>query len=625
MKHNVLTTTILTATGALCIAPAAAQQTYDLGTIVLSSSLTPVELGRTGASVDVLEGEQVGDNDSSVINRLDRLPGVSSTSKGSIGGNSAIQIRGLPGRYVGVRINGIDVSDPSAVQNQFDFGGLTASGIERIEVLKGSQSALYGSEAIAGVVNITTFIPQKLGFSGHAAVEGGSFDTYSGTVSGGYRSERGYVALSYGRVTSDGISSQSFNTEKDGFEQTTVDLSGEYDVTSSLTVGGALHYRDGEVEFDRAAPSAFGPADITGVNFSTERGARIFATLQTGVLTHTLSYSYFDIDRDDPGSQFTISFRGERQSFAYLGSAELSDLVTLNFGAETTEEKYRTLPGPSPFADPAARGSETDNSVNAELLIRPAQNIDISAALRYDDNSSFGGKTTGRIAAVWYPVSDLAFRAAYGTGFRTPSLYERFGQYGVPTLQPEESNSYELGVEKTLGTAGIVKATLFYTEIDDLIDYDPASIACGNPFPGCYNQIPGTTTSKGIELSGEYALTSALTIFGNYTYTDAETDGTRLPLTPKHDFTFGLSAAFTDKFSGYVDLRHVADVVPSAFAPEGNKVGDYTLVGAGVSYDVTDTAALYLRIENLFDEDYETVGGFNQPGRAAYVGLRAHF
>lgn len=625
MKRFYLTTTILGATGALTVAPAAAQQTFDLGTIVLSSSLSPVELGRTGANVEVLEGDEVGAPAASVLTRLERLPGINSTTNGGLGTTAAIQIRGLPSRYVGVRINGIDVADPSGTRNAFDFGGLTGSGVERIEVLKGSQSALYGSEAIAGVVNITTFTPEKLGFSGRAQIEAGSFDTYSGTLSGGYKTDRGHVALSYGRVETDGISAQTFGTDDDGFKQTTVDVTGEYDVTDSFAVGGALHYRDGEVDIDRTRPSAFAAADETGINYMTERGARVFATLQTGAVTHTLSYSYFDIDRDDPGSPYTIAFNGERRSLSYLGSAALSDRTTLNFGVERTEEKYSTLPGPSPFADPAAQGSEDDTAVNTELLFSPNDSVDISAALRYDDNSSFGGKTTGRVTAVWRPVADLAFRAVYGTGYRAPSLYERFSQYGDPTLQPEESRSYELGVEKTLGTAGFVKATLFYTDIDDLVDYDGASTACGNPFPGCYNQIPGTTTSKGIELSGEYALNDLFTVYGAYTYTDTETDGARLQRTPKHDIVAGVSADMTDRFNMHVDLRHVADLVPSPFAPANNKVGDYTLVGAGMSYDVTDTAELYLRVENLFDEDYETAGGYNQPGRAAYVGLRASF
>ncbi len=620
MKRFYPTSTILTATGLGCAGlsltgaliggAATAQQTFDLGTIVLSSSLSPVELGRTGATVEVLEDKDVGKNDTSVVDRLNRLPGISSSSNGGLGASSNLRVRGLGAPYVGVRVNGIDMSDPSSTQTQYNFGGLTASGIDRIEVLKGSQSALYGSEAIAGVINITTFTPEKLGFSGKANVEAGTYDTYSGALSAGYKSERGYVALSYGRIQTDGFSAQSFNTEDDGFDQTTIDLTGAYDVTGTLTIGAALHYRDGEIEIDRSAGSAFAPPDATGTNYYTERGARVFATLATGAVTHTLSYSYFDIDRDDPGG-FTKTFRGERHNLSYLGSAELGARTILNFGTEHTKEE---------FGSGALSASENSTGLNAELLFSPTERFDISAALRYDDNSTFGGKTTGRVAAVWRPVQDLAFRAVVGTGFRSPSLNERFGPFGAdPTLKPEQSVSYELGVEKTFDE-GFVKATIFYTDIDDLIVYDFQSAApCF-----CYTQVPGTSNSKGVELSGEYALTSNLNLFGNYTYTNARDEsGARRARVPQHDFVVGMSSDFTDRMSGYLDMRHVADI--SASSPNTPKLGDYTLVGAGISYDVTDNSELYLRVENIFDEDYETARGYNQPGRAAYVGLRASF
>ena len=116
-----------------------------------------------------------------------------------------------------------------------------------------------------------------------------------------------------------------------------------------------------------------------------------------------------------------------------------------------------------------------------------------------------------------------------------------------------------------------------------------------------------------------------MSLYGAYTYTDARNGDTRLTRTPRHDVVVGLNSDFTDKLSGYVDVRHVADIVPSAFAPANNLVGDYTLVGAGVSYDVSDTAEVYLRVENLFDEDYETAGGFNQAGRSVFLGVRADF
>ena len=604
----------------LMLSPAFAQEAFDLGTIALSSSLVPVELGRTGATVEVLEGEEdTGSNDTTVLKRLNRLPGVNSTSNGGLGHSGSIQIRGLSSRYVGVRVNGIDVTDPSGPQTQFNFGGLTSSGIDRVEVLKGSQSALYGSEAIAGVVNISTFTPEEMGFSGNLHGEAGTYDTYTSGMNIGHRSENGFVAFSYGRIKTDGFSAQSFNDENDGFDQTTIDATAEYDATDRLTFGAALRYRDGEVDIDRSSSSS----DATGTNLLTEKGARVFARLETGAVTHTLSYSYFENDREDPLSRFTNLFNGQRNSLTYQGTAELGARTTLTFGADYTEEEIRLVDADKP--DEALLASEDNTSINAELLFAASDSVDLSAALRYDDNSTFGGQATGRLAGVWRAREDLLFRAVIGTGFRAPSLYERYDRlYGVSALQPEDSTSFELGVEKTYGDLGGVKATFFYTEVDNRIEFDGASTACASGF-GCYNQVPGTTVSKGLELSGEYVLREGTGFYGAYTFTDAKTEGVRQTRTPRHDLVLGLSNDFSDRLSGYVDVRYVADVVPSAFAPADNLVGDYTLVGMGLSYDMTNTTEAYLRVENLFDEKYETAGGFNQPGRAVYLGLRAEF
>lgn len=610
MKRHYLAS--LLASTAIVTTPAIGQDgAFDLDPIIVeANSLTPIERSRSGANVEVVEGQNAGANDDRVIDRLVRLPGVNMSTNGGLGSVGTIQVRGLPARYVGIRIDGIDVADPSGPQNQFDFGGLTASGVARVEILKGSQSAIFGSEAIGGLVNISTFEPKEPGFSGLTQIEAGSFDTYSGTLSLGQRNEWGFVALSIGHVESNGISAQSFNTERDGFEQTTLNFSGEYAISESITVGGALLYRDGATEIDRSSFSM----DATGETFSTEFGARVFTVVEAGATTHTFSFSHFDINRDDPGG-FTTTFRGDRQSLEYLASTELGANAALNFGIDHTVEEINSG---------AVTGSEDNTSLTAELLYSPTDQIDLSVALRHDDNSSFGGQTTGRLTAIYRPQPDLAIRASVGTGYRAPSLFERFSAFGEPTLQPENSISYEFGVEKSYGDRGYAKATVFHTDVDDLIDFDPAAVACGSGF-GCYNQVPGKTTSQGIELSGEIDLSDKFSVFGAYTYTDAKTDGVRLTRTPRHDAVVGIAGDVSDRLSGYLDVRRVVDVVPSAFAPAGHKVGNYTLVGAGVAYDVSEASELFLRVENLLDEDYETAGGFNQPGRAVFVGFRADF
>lgn len=597
MKRTLLASVAFTA---LLAAPGLAQEAFDLDEIVVSPSLAPVDPARTGATVEVVEGDDLQNADTSLIQTLSREPGVSFSANGGVGSNTTLRIRGLDTSYIGVRVNGIDVTDPSSTQTGFNFGGLTAAGLGRVEILKGSQSAIYGSEAIAGVVDITTARPRGLGFSADLNLEAGSFGTRSGSLWMGHATERGEVALSYSRLITDGISALASDTEEDGFEQEMLTLSTRYDLTETVTVGASALWRDGMVEIDRPF------VGNAGENFFTQRGARVFAEFETGGIDHRLSYSVFDSERRDPGG-FTPYFNGDREELQYIGSAEIGATSTLGFGLDETRET---------FDIPGASGEVTTRSVFAELQLRPADDLDLSLALRHDDHSRFGGSTTGRIAAAWRAQPDLTLRAVLGSGFRAPSLYELFGPYGSTTLQPEQSRSFELGAEKTF-EAGFVRATAFYTEIDDLIGYDFILSA--------YNQLPGTTVTRGLELAGRYALSDRVALFANYTLTDAKTEGTRLVRVPRHDLVLGLDADLGNGFNGTFEVQRVADVEASAFAPVDNKVGDYTLVNLGVSYDIMDRAQAYLRVENLLDEDYETAGGYNTPGRAAYFGLRASF
>jgi len=585
-----------------------ATDVVELGTITVSGSLSPVATEQSGASVEIVDGREARDTDTRLTDRLDRLPGVNSVSTGGLGGATTLQIRGLPARYVGVQINGIDVSDPSGTQNQFDFGGLTGDSLGRIEVLKGSQSALYGSEAVGGLVDISTWRPTADGFSGELRTEAGRYETYSGALNMGYRDARGEVALTYARTDTEGFSSRSSNGEKDGFEQDMLTFYGEYATSEVLSLGLTGFHMDSDAEFDPFIGTA-------GSLLTEQTGLRGFARLTTGRVDHELSVSHLDIDRRDtsPGA-FTPRFTGERTELSYLGSADLGRYSRLNFGVEYTEERFTAAP---------VRGSKDNTALHGEWLITPADTIDVSLALRQDEDSDFGGETTGRAAAVWRPAEGWALRAVAGTGFRAPSLFERFSAFGDPTLEPEESRSYEIGVERSFAS-GSVEATLFKTEIDNLIRFDPTATKCGSGF-GCFTQVPGKTTSEGLELAGDFDINAAVAIYGSYTYTDARNNGQRLTRTPRHDAVVGLEAQFTPAWRGGFDVRHVADVLPSAFAPVGNKVGDYTLVGARIEHDVTERAVVYLRVENLFDEDYETAGGFNTPGRSAHVGLSAKF
>lgn len=618
-RHKSRLLRLTTAALALTTSPMLAQDTgeiYLLDEIIVSGSLIPVAKSETGATVETLDADETGTAAQSVSDVLATLPGVSMSRSGGVGATTTLRIRGLGSEYIGVRLNGIDITDTSSTTTQYDFGGLLSYGISSIEVLKGSQSALYGSEAVAGVVSIDTLYGEP-GLS--TTVEAGSYGTYSVGVSDKIESAKGSVAFTLSHYKTDGFSASSDNDEDDGFEETVLTFGLEQDVSDTVTLGLTGLYRTSDLDYD-------GYYDDYATSEREEKGLRAFAQIHGDVVTHEISASLFNVDRtsiegtyDYRSSSYPFvedaqsDYKSRRYELSYLGSANLSDNTIFTLGADYVEEDYKNT---SDTMD-TTEGKYHNTAVKGEMLFEPTADLNLSAALRYDSHSDFGDHISGRLAASWDVAPEWTARAVLGTGFRAPSLFQLFSSYGNPDLKEETSQSAELGLERRFTGDDFIKGTLFYTEIEDRIGYDS--------WTSTYTQDAGTTTSKGIELSGHYTLSETISLFGNYTYTDAKTAGERAERVPRHDLVVGVDALLTDRLSGQVTLQHVADIVPSQYAPTDHKVGDYTLFNASLSYDLTDTVQLYLRADNLTDEDYETAGGFNTPGRSAYLGLKASF
>ncbi|MFK7763180.1 MAG: TonB-dependent receptor plug domain-containing protein [Roseobacter sp.] len=605
IKHTHLMATV--SIFALGASPVLAQDVFDLGEVTVFANQAPTAVDRTGVTVEILDTQDIQDTGAEKLSdALNTLPGVSVNSTGGLGKSTDVRIRGLPGRYVSVRINGIDVTDPSSVQTQFNWGGLTTAGITNVEVLKGSQSALYGSEAIGGAINITTARPDKIGTTYSFGVEVGSYNTVRGDLSIATKTERGDLSFSLSQVDTDGFSARDENdgnTEEDGFNGVTALLSAGYELTDTVRLGFDYIYMNEETDIDGFSGDADRPF------FTDRRGIRTYAEIDSGLVQHTLEASYFKTERFDPESgSATTRFEGERTEFRYQGLADLAD-VQLAFGAEYSEETATLSNGDFDY-DVYSIFGEAQYAVNADL--------DVSAALRVDHHSEFGTEPTGRLALAWRPMAGTVVRASLANGFRAPSLNELFGPFNFsapnPDLDPERSRSAEIGIEHNYASGAQVVATAFYTEIDDLIAYPVDN----------YVQIDGTTRTRGVELSGRLPISERLTVFANYTYTNAEDpDGDQLTRVPENDYRIGVKALLTDRLTGSFSVNVVTDRL-DGFSP-ATPEDDYTLVNASLNYAINDNISMYLRVENLTDEEYQTVRGFGTSDRAAYIGLRASF
>ncbi|WP_343502051.1 TonB-dependent receptor plug domain-containing protein [Alloyangia pacifica] len=611
-RAALFTATALTTLG--LTGTAFAQEATDLGTLTLSANRgESTELARSGVTVEVVTKEDLEQSGETLLaDHLARLPGVNVSSNGGIGGTSSVFIRGLSGKYVGVYVDGIDVTDTSGPQIQYDFGTLTTAGIGRVEVLKGSQSALYGSEAIGGVVNITTNRATEEGLSQSVEAEYGSYDTRKLGYNLSYLGTRGSFASTLSYIDTNGFSAadeDNGNREEDGHEATRLSFSGDYALTDTVTVGGAAFWQKRDSEYDDFDYAGDFPLDGTtdDLSESEDYGLRAFARFEGGAVSHEVSAQYYHIDRKLSGTSsfgaFVYPYEGRRWGLAYEGQTELS-MAILTFGADATSES---------FVNGSDDGEQDNLGLWAQADWHLSEQVELVTALRHDDHSEYGGKTTGRVSLAYLPTPDLTLRASVGSGFRAPSPYELYSPYGNSDLDPETSVSYELGVEQRFDT-GFIGVTLFRTEITDLIGPDEVTYL--------YTQTSGTSWTQGLELTGGVDVSERISLAGSYTWTDSEDAQSRerLARVPLRDLAVSLNADITSAFGAGFTVQHVSGLRDTSAA-----LDDYTVANMNLRYALSDQAELYLRLENLFDEDYQVVKGYGTSDRAAYFGVRASF
>lgn len=588
-----------------------AQSVFELDEIVFSAGLGETTLEETGATVSVVTREELeATGETRVIDYLARLPGVDVRARGPIGSLTSITIRGAGQNYVRVLVDGIDVSDVSGPQVAYDFGSLTTSDVSRIELLRGGQSAIYGSEAIGGVINITTRRAEEEGVTQFVTLEGGSFGTFRGSY--GVTGDLGALdyAFTLSRTQTDGFSAadeNAGNTEADGYDSNRLSFAVGYDLANGGRIGFNGFVEESEAEFDESFPIADGTPDE--ITYNEALGLRVYAEIPTGPIDSTFAATYYQIERDVRGSSGGFGannvYIGERVGISYLGAVDLNAATTLRFGLDAERETFDQ----SGDFGPGAGESETVG-IFGELAWSPTDRFDLSATLRHDDHSQFGGLTSGRLAASWRPADDWIIRASAAQSFRAPSLYELYGPFGLPTLEPEESRSVDLGIERRLGPDAFVRATLFYNQTENLIDF---------PFP--YAQVPGTVRRRGVELEFGAPIAAEWRLDGSYTYTEGEnpplTGGNAWNLEfPEHDLSLTLTGDITERLSAALAVQSVWD---------RPTLGDYTVANATFTYDLGRNVDAYLRVENLLDEQYQLLSGYGTSDRAVYVGLRSQF
>jgi vitamin B12 transporter len=593
----------------------------DVGTTVLegitvySANRTPTEASKVGSSVSVITEKDIqAQSKTFVKDYLEQLPGVNFTQTGAPGSTTSISVRGANGSYVKVLVDGMDISDPSATTTQTAFEHLLVGDVSRIELLKGSQSTLYGGDAVAGVISIETKAATKPGFSHSGGAEGGQYNTFSGAYTAGYAATDGSnISFTVQGIDTDGFSSVRVGTEDDGYENLTFSARGEYVLSPSMKVFFAARTLDARNEFD----DSFTPADNDDYTDTVQHAGRIGTefSLLDGAFQNTFAFQGMKIERDIYGSNANW-FEGDRLKGEYKGVFRFNEHLSLLGGADWEETGAEN-------AGLSSRKSADVSGVYAQLMMEPIDGLVLTGGGRIDDHSAFGQFDTYRLTAAYLvPGTETKFRASRGTGFRAPSLDELYGEYsfvanyGNPNLQPEESESWDAGVEQGLLNGRIrLGATYFELDTDNLILFN---FDCFSLPVGCLVNVPGVTQRSGVELTAVALVTDGLALSGSYTYVDTETeDGSRLPRVPKHDFVFAVDMAPMDKVEINVTAKYIKDSIDS----NGLALDDYFLLSAKAAYEFAPGWKAYVRGENLLDEEYETVTYFATPGLSVYGGI----
>ncbi|KZK85495.1 Vitamin B12 transporter BtuB precursor [Pseudovibrio sp. Ad46] len=587
----------------------------ELDEIIVIANRTETEAGKVGSTTHVVTEEDLkNDGATFVQDYLAQLPGISLTQNGGAGTLSTLRMRGQNGRYIKVIVDGLDLTDPTRARPSTAFQHMLLADVERIEILKGSQSALYGGQAIAGVINIITKRAPAGIVEQSARVEVGSYDTKN--VSYGVRgaSDRADIALGIEHFRTNGFSAVSPKgkpADDDGYENTTVSAKGSFDLTENLNLYFAARGTKGTTELDASGKPNV-KDDMHYRQISVKVGANYLAFEDR--FYSDFSVQVTDIKREqdfaDAAKEKSV-FEGRRVKFDYLGEYEVNEKTKLNFGGDWSQEFSKTN---DPIDDSSSIGGAF-----LQLMIEPLSGLNLASSVRFDQHSEFGSFVSKRLTASYEVNEDLRVRTSVGNGFRAPSLYElNHPSYGNHELEREESLSFDVGVDKKwLDGQLSTSATYFNILTDDLIDYDNSISK--------YNQIKGTSRSQGVELEVSYKPTDRLVLTAGYTYTySVGPDKKRLAHVPLHDLSVAMNYGFTDDISLNVNGTYLGENLGSDW-PNIVAMEDVFLLGAKASYDVTKEVELYVRGENLLDQDYELINGYQTPGLSVYAGLTASF
>jgi vitamin B12 transporter len=595
-------------------------------TMVVSATRIATPVAQVGSSVTVITAEDIAAEQLRTVPDVLRLvPGLNVVQSGGPGGVTSVFMRGTNSNHTKVLIDGIDVGDPSNAGATFDFGQLLASDIERIEVLRGPQSGLYGSDAIGGVISITTR-SGKGPFNLAGSLEGGSLRTFNQTLSlGGATDQFQYAAnvehLHAGStpVTPLDLLPPGEARVNDYEDNLTASTRLRYTLTPGFDLNLVGRFTDAHYAFTGDDPFSFPsfPSALPSKSDTSQYYTRLSGHLISfgGGLDQTLGVAYSSAWTLNLDPNFGASVNtGDRLKIDWQGAVRLAMDETLVLEAEHAHDAIHE----------PINAEVTDNAGAVELQSHLGEHFYSALNLRYDENERFGSRLTWRFAPAYViSDSDTRFSASAGTGFKAPTLgelYQNFAPFffANPDLKPETSTGYDIGFEQGLAHTSVkVGATWFRNDIRNLITTDVTGTTYANV---------GRAQTQGVESFIAWQPLEALRLRADYTFTRADDALAHLELLrrPRHKATLNAAWQVNDALSLDTTVLYVGSwidgnrdfSIPRLTAPA------YTTVNLAVNYALLPNLSVFGRVDNLFDRHYQDPVGFLHPSLGGFLGLR---
>lgn len=594
--------TLSVALSATLVASLGAEE-LTLDPIVITATKTKQSLKNTTSNIDVITSDEIEEKHYiTVAEALNSLPGVSVTSNGGLGQSTSVYMRGFDSKRILVLIDGIRYNDPTGLSGA-PFEHLMITDIERIEVVKGAQSGVWGADASAGVINIITKSAEK-GVHGTIGGEYGSFNTKKYGANASYATDTYYVKATSTITDTNGFSAQApkgvdlKTLENDGYKNTTTSLKAGYSINETNKIELQHTLIDAKIESD-----PYG--NPNGIYNSTTKDT--FTALNFNHIDRFNEVNVYakrsSFERNYPQDLYTKAFDGvvtENGLSSRIPYSGKNDFVLI--GVDTKSFEHLD----------ALNKKYTNNGLFVTNSNTFNEQTTLTESVRMDRYDAFHDKTTGKIGVKYNFDQEFYLSSNYGTAYNVPTIYNLYGPYGSTAITPESTKSFDA----SLGYKGLV-LTYFHNTVDDMIDFDMSTYK--------YNNIKGTSILKGFETAYKKEIFNKTLLSLNYTHLSAQDkDGKDLARRAKENLKFGIDYYGIDKvhaglYGEYVGTRY------DGLNQTGVQTGRYTVANAVVNYDMTKKVKIYGKIDNITDKYYQTINGYATSPRAYYAGVTVSF